>query len=67
MERTYVEIEKEFYEKIKNADKEAADEMMIGIAIKRGFNPAGYGFYSPMLYEQNGKYYFSWLHGESCD
>ena len=62
-----VEIKKDFYERIQNADREAAMEMMMGIAIRSGYNPCGYGFYSPRLSSYDGKYFFHWSHGESCD
>ena len=65
--KSIVEINKDFYEKIKNADKEAASQMMLGIVVDSCYHPCGYGYYSPMIYEEDGKYYFSWVHGSSCD
>lgn len=37
------------------------------IAIDKGYNPAGYGFYSPRIYKNNERHYFSWEREKSCD
>lgn len=63
-----VEITKEEYDKLVGMDpKQAFNYIAENYAVKSGYHPAGYGFYSPSFYINGIKYFVKWLRGRSCD
>lgn len=61
------EIDQKLYEKL--AEMPYAELAKYGqdIQMKDGFHPAGYGNYDNGVYMKNGKYYFHYARGTSCD
>lgn len=62
------EISKVVYdEHVIQNHKELSDWIENEVAMKSSFPPMGYGYYGGRLFEQDGKYYVSWRHADSCD
>lgn len=59
------EVSKEVYERSKERGGYMADE-----DLKKNFSAMdlyGYGVYGAKVYEQDGKYYCTYMTGDSCD
>ena len=59
------EISKEIYDRAKaNRNYIVSEDMNKVFSISQ---LCGYGVYSPLVYEKDGKYYVSYCMGSSCD
>ena len=67
----YIKMEREIpeddYNKLVQSPKKDVDDYILNIAYKSTFHPCGYGFYSPVIYKEDGKCYASWRCYDSCD
>ena len=62
-----VEISEENYIKILQRTEEEIADYVFNAACQSVCHPCGYGFYSPIVYKEEGKCYASWECYDSCD
>lgn len=67
MKTTVVEITEEEYLRYKDADYKEMSDFVESIAVKSRYHPAGYSFFKPKIYTNNGCYFAEWKHFRSCD
>lgn len=64
---TKMEISKNDYKEIVQKPRNEIEDFVINVAYNSPFPPCGYGFESPSIFEEDGKYYVSWKRYDSCD
>lgn len=62
-----VEISEKDYDELARRNMKEVADYVLNIACQSTFHPCGYGFYSPIVYKEDGKCYASWGCYDSCD
>lgn len=61
------QITRQEYDKLRTYSKAEVRDYIEEIANKSSYQPAGYGFFNPYFYEEDGECFVSWEHMDSCD
>lgn len=64
---TKKEITKEEFEHLITRDVSEFYDYIENIACHSAFHPSAYGFLTPKVMNEEGIYYVSWQHYDSCD
>lgn len=65
--KSQVKIAKDDYNKLIQSSYRHIYDYVLDKANNSPYPSCGYGFYSPKLFIQNGEFYVSWEHFDSCD